>query len=193
MEKRMDKKDWFNENLILVFPNPSHRELWRKIIGEFEERNEKIIPYGLKLDCVDYDDYLQFTIENHNDMNIPQNYVPSSTYFLMDKNQDKILGAVNIRHRLNESLLNIGGHVGYGLAPSERKKGYAPTMLALALDLCLSLGITRALVTCNESNTPSSRTIRKNGGVLESLFPDEDGTIVERYWIDLTDRAYTKR
>ena len=109
--------------------------------------------------------------------------VPSTTYFGVYDN--KIIGTIDIRNYLSEPLLIRGGHIGYGVRPSERRKGYATKMLTLALDECKKLGITKILVTCDKNNTASSKTIQKCGGVLENEFIDDGGGIVLRYWIEI--------
>jgi len=112
---------------------------------------------------------------------MPNTNVPASTYFVFVNG--KIVGNIQIRHSLNESLLQNGGHIGYGVRPSERRKGYATKTLALALEKCRALGIDKVLVTCNKDNIASAKTILKNGGVLENEFTEENGNIVQRYWI----------
>ena len=111
--------------------------------------------------------------------------VPDSVFFLLDEDSNTLLGAVNIRHTLNPYLLQYGGHIGDGIRPSARGKGYATEMIRLALIECKKLGITRVLMICDKSNIASARTIQKNGGVLENDFPDEKGEIQQRYWITL--------
>ncbi len=106
-------------------------------------------------------------------------------FFLLDEDRDRLLGAVNIRHYLNEALLKEGGHIGDGIRPSERRKGYATRMIALALDECRKLGIERVLMTCEKSNIGSAKSIIRNGGVLENEFVNSDGEVEQRYWIDL--------
>ena len=110
--------------------------------------------------------------------------VPDSTFFCYDIDRDIYVGAVNIRHYLNDSLLFTGGHIGDGIRPSERRKGYGTAMLALALDECKKLGITKVLMTCDKDNIGSAKAIQKNGGVKENEV-EEDGVIEERYWITL--------
>ena len=110
--------------------------------------------------------------------------VPDSVFFLLDLDRNKLLGAINIRHKLNDYLLQYGGHIGDGIRPSERGKGYATKMISLALDECLRLGITKVLMTCDKSNVASRKSIINNGGIKENEVL-EDGEIVERYWIDL--------
>ena len=91
---------------------------------------------------------------------------------------------IDIRHRLNEYLLQFGGNIGYSVRPSQRRKGYATEMLALALEECRKLGLDRALVTCDKTNIGSAKTIQKNGGILENEVLEGD-RITQRYWIAL--------
>ena len=111
--------------------------------------------------------------------------VPDSVFFLLDEDRDRLLGAVNIRHYLSDALLKEGGHIGDGIRPSERRKGYATKMIRLALDECRKLGITRVLMTCEKTNIGSARSIINNGGVLENEFVNSDGEVEQRYWIEL--------
>ena len=114
---------------------------------------------------------------------IPQGFVPDSTFFLLDEEINRFLGAVNIRHSLNDHLLKVGGHIGDGSRPSERRKGYATEMIRLALLECKKLGIDRVLICCNSDNIGSKKSILNNGGTLENIVMDE-GKPMERYWID---------
>jgi predicted acetyltransferase len=99
--------------------------------------------------------------------------------------EQRIVGVVNIRHGLTEKLMNNGGHIGYGIRPSARQKGYATRLLALSLEKLKELGVHRALVVCDERNIASERTILKNGGVPDVNYVEEDGNVVKRFWIDL--------
>ena len=110
-------------------------------------------------------------------------WVNCSTYFSCVGN--RIVGTIQIRHTLNDSLMKSGGHIGYGVRPSERCKGYATQMLTLALERCRELGIDKALVTCDKNNVASAKTIRKCGGILENEVAENDGNILQRYWITL--------
>ena len=139
-------------------------------------------PYVIfKNDYHDFDNYLN-KLETKEPL--PEGYVPDSVFFLLDEERNRLLGAVNIRHYLNDYLLKYGGHIGDGVRPSERRKGYATEMIRLALIECKKLGIDRVLITCNASNIGSKKSIIKNGGVLENIV-DEDGVPLERYWIDI--------
>ena len=111
--------------------------------------------------------------------------VPDSVYFLLDEERNILLGAVNIRHYLNDHLLQFGGHIGDGIRPTERRKGYATEMIRLALVECQKLGIDRVLIICDKTNIGSAKSIIKNGGVLENEVVDANGNIQQRYWIEL--------
>ena len=113
--------------------------------------------------------------------------VPDSVFFLLDEDRNRLLGAVNIRHYLNEHLLREGGHIGDGIRPSERRKGYATEMIRLALIECKKLGINKVLMTCDKDNIGSAKSIINNGGILENEFVNSDGEVEQRYWITLCD------
>lgn len=176
------------KGLFLVLPGPEHEALWQEFIGEFLAAGERIIPGIARSGDGTYEDFLRKAESYRLGSNIPASHVPSTLWFLMDEKRDRVLGAIDIRHRLSDFLLKAGGHIGYGVAPAQRRKGYATKMLALALEECERLGIARALVTCDKTNVGSAKTIRKNGGVLENEVAGENGNIVQRYWIDVARR-----
>ena len=158
---------------------------WAKIdemMAEWTASGEKIVPYSIRV-C-NYRDREQYlAVFEAEEQGIP-GFVPATTYFCLDTERDILVGAVNIRHRLNKSLLQDGGHIGDGVRPSERRRGYATRMIALALEKCREMGIGRVLMTCSRDNIGSAKGIRKNGGVLENEI-SSGGEIVQRYWIDL--------
>jgi GNAT superfamily N-acetyltransferase len=92
-------------------------------------------------------------------------YVPQTVLWWADG--DEYLGRVNVRHRLNESLLWRGGNIGYEIRPAARRQGHATAMLAAALPVAASLGIREARIDCDVDNVGSRRVIEKNGGVFE--------------------------
>ncbi len=98
---------------------------------------------------------------------------PLTSQFIYVREEDRrVVGVIQIRHRFNEFLEKYAGHIGYCVRPSERRKGYATRMLALALRECARLGINDVLVCCLEDNEASRRTILANGGVYESTVLD---------------------
>jgi predicted acetyltransferase len=93
-------------------------------------------------------------------------------------------GRVSIRHELNEFLTNFGGHIGYGVRPAYRRRGYASEILTQALIIARAEGIDRVLITCDQQNTASAKIIEAHGGVLEDVRPDPAGPPKRRYWIE---------
>jgi len=96
-----------------------------------------------------------------------------------------IIGAANIRHSLTEDLLNTGGHIGYGVGKSYRGQGYATKILREALKFAQTIGIEKALVTCDEDNIASGKVIIKNGGIEDVPFMQSNGVKSRRFWIDV--------
>ncbi|MEV0269254.1 GNAT family N-acetyltransferase [Hamadaea sp. NPDC050747] len=97
---------------------------------------------------------------------------------------DEILGAITLRHQLTDFLLNAGGHIGYGVRPSARRRGIASWALAEVLRRAQQRGLDRVLITCDDANTGSARTIERNGGVLEDVRDTALGR-TRRYWVNL--------
>ncbi|PEA53997.1 GNAT family N-acetyltransferase [Bacillus pseudomycoides] len=116
--------------------------------------------------------------------NLPPNRVPSTQFLSIEKG--KIVGFINIRHRLTPDLLIESGHIGYSVHPDERRKGYATEQLRLSLLEAKKLGLEKMLITCDKENIGSAKTIQKVGGILENEVASPDtGKIVQRYWIEL--------
>lgn len=138
-------------------------------------------PYAIfKNDYHNFDYYL-----SHLDVKEPTNgLVPDSTFFAIDISRNIFVGAINIRHYLNEKLLLDGGHIGDGVRPSERRKGYATEIIRLGLIECQKLGIKKVLMVCDKDNIGSRKSIINNGGVLENEI-EVDGVIEQRFWITL--------
>lgn len=167
----------------LVEPTIEMEKEYNDYINEWEKEEDKIVPYASRRSIIDYKELIIFWRDMTTDKAYERGFVPSTLYFLVDENK-RIYGALHIRHELNEYLLSYGGHIGYGIRPSERKKGYAIKMLSLSLPMIKKLEIKKALITCNKTNSASAKTIIKNGGVLENEVM-EDREITQRYWIDI--------
>ncbi|WP_152396932.1 GNAT family N-acetyltransferase [Paenibacillus guangzhouensis] len=171
-----------SEQVRLVKPTVTLEQAYVDFYQDWIASGEDIVPWVVSKDPADFEALVKFQTERERGENIPENWVPDSTYWLVSE-QDKVIGAVNIRHELNDKLFQSGGHIGYGIRPSERQKGYATKLLALALHKTKELGISKALVVCDATNIGSERTIRNNGGVEDTDFIEEDGNVLKRFWI----------
>ena len=174
------------EELLLVIPSREHEAMAREYQAEFREYRSVLHGVSGLDKADDYGQWLNMLADMRDAGRVPDGYVSADTYFLIRKADNRLLGMINIRHRLNEYLLREGGHIGYSIRPTERRKGYASAMLRMALDRCRELGIDRVLVTCDKNNIASAGTIRKNGGVLENEVVIADSAeVLQRYWIRL--------
>lgn len=179
-----------NEEIILIKPTIEYKEQAKEMIEEakkYDDNNPDIwAGYSSMQKYENYEEWLQ-KLENDLDFeNIKLGRVPASTYFLLRKIDNKILGVINIRYELNEYLENYGGHIGYSIRPTERRKGYGHKQLILGLEKCLEIPINKVLVTCRESNKGSARVIESCGGIYEDTrFSKEENDKFRRYWIEL--------
>ena len=183
--------DIMPNDLVLVIPKIKHKEDAIKFIQEFNQYSSKINGTGGLYKYVDnYDEWLKKLEENLKNKNNKEDKVPSNTYFLIRNYDNKIIGMINIRHKLNEYLLKKGGHIGYSIRPTERRKGYATEMLYLGLQKCKEINLRKVLITCDKENIASAKVIMKNKGVLENEIKDDgiEEEIIQRYWINIDDK-----
>ena len=167
----------------LIFPTIEHKQAaWDYRQEHFDNGEMEIHGDGGLDNAKTYEGWLEM-IQAAVNREFSEESVPATIYFGVQ--DGKIVGTIQIRHKLNQRLLNTYGHIGYGVRPSERRKGYASQMLAIALERCRELGIKKALVSCDKDNIGSAKTILKNGGVAETEFTEADGNIVQQYWITL--------
>ncbi|WP_449621883.1 GNAT family N-acetyltransferase [Robertmurraya sp. Marseille-Q9965] len=171
------------KQLRLINPTIELEKEYLSFYQEWLDSGEPMVPWVIQKDPTNFSEMVQFLHNSSMGIGIKEGWVPDSTYWLVDED-NRIIGVVNIRHQLTEHLLNSGGHIGYGIRPSERRKGYATTLLALSLEITKELGIRRALVVCDEVNTGSARTIMKNAGIPDSDYIEEDGNVIKRFWIE---------
>ncbi|MGL5149193.1 MAG: GNAT family N-acetyltransferase [Clostridium sp.] len=168
----------------LIRLNEEYKKEWEEFVSEFENNGEKLIPYAMKGNAKNFEEFLVTSNNDSKGIGLGEGKVSSDIYFLVKEDTKKLLGAISIRHTLNDYLFMYGGHIGYGVRPSERKRGYGSEMLKLALEKCKELEIDRALVTCYKWNVASSSTIKSCGGVLDNEVLNE-GELMERYWINV--------
>ena len=161
--------------------NASEIASYRK---EFLDACEVIDGAGPLAKIEDPEEYIRFCAESEN---LPPPATTSTRFFLVRKSDGRILGLIQIRYRLNEYLEKVGGHIGYSVRPSERRKGYAKMMLSMALPLCREAGYDHVMISCATTNIASEKTIRANGGVYEStVWDSKTNTNYKRFLITLS-------
>lgn len=120
---------------------------------------------------------------------LPPGWVAADYYWLVDEDKNRFIGEIGIRHGLTEALRRYGGHIGYAVRPSEWNKGHGTLMLGLALEKARDLGITTAMITCDDDNAASARVMEKNGfTLLDRVTNTVDGrtVITRRYTKNLS-------
>ena len=154
------------EKFFLEIPGVERKAEAKSYIDEFINFNSEIHgSAGLENYINDYALWVERVKNNWNNP-ISDGLVPAHTYFFVRKNDNKIIGMIDIRLYLNDYLEKFGGHIGYSIRPTERNKGYSKINLYLALKDCKNVGLENVLITCSKSNIASARTIKALGGVL---------------------------
>jgi predicted acetyltransferase len=171
----------------LVLPTIKYKEEIMNYKSEFIESGDSIDGSAGLRNAESFEEWYSAFCDNLTEETVREGLVPATT-FLGISCDGSLVGMIDIRHRLNDYLLNFGGHIGYSVRKSERKKGYATEMLALALKECINLNIEKILITCDKENTGSVKTIINNGGVLENEVADGN-RITQRYWINLDETS----
>ncbi|CYU30274.1 GNAT family N-acetyltransferase [Streptococcus suis] len=158
-------------------PTIADKETILDMLAEFEAAGSAMDGGFISKD-VNFEEWLEKLKLAELGLELPKGFVPYVQYVSFDQT-GRALGFLSLRLRLNDFLLNKGGHIGYSIRPTERGKGYAKDQLRLGLQEAASKNITKVLVTCSTDNEASRKTIVACGGSLEDV---REG--VERYWID---------
>lgn len=171
------------ERLILEEPTLARKDAALEYIAEHKKYNSNINGCGA-LDRYEdnYEEWLLFLEEIKAGKTA---FLPALTYFLVRETDDKIIGMVNIRLQLNEHLRKTGGNIGYGIRPTERRKGYNKVNLYLALKVCKEYDLEEVLLDCYDNNPGSYKTMEALGGKLVETYKDEKGNLLRKYKIDV--------
>lgn len=157
----------------LIKANKNHKD----IVLEFKE---KIIETGERfcgvsgLERLDFDEWLERNKSIESKSTCPDGIVPAMQYIYTDDDESKVIGMINLRLELNDFLMKFGGHIGYSIAPGERRKGNAKAMLKEGLKFYKNHGYEKVLITCDLNNIASARTIEACGGVLENILKEDE-------------------
>jgi len=169
----------------LIKPTIRLRNSHESFVAEFRRSGEEMVPWVLDRAGKNFGQYVAWLESASQGIGLPEGFVANSTFWLVDSH-DEIVAISNIRSELTEDLIKLGGHIGYGVRSSARRKGYATEILRQSLVEARLMGIGDMRVTCDKDNLGSSRAIVKNGGQLdEEEYMEERGCIVQRYWIRL--------
>ena len=178
------------ERFYLEEPSLERKDEIIEYLDEFVKYNSNINGTG-SLDKI-YDGYtFEEALERCLNMKNEEyaksiNRVPWKTFLLIRKNDNKIVGTINIRWNLSEKMLEFGGHIGYGIRPTERRKGYNKIQLYLVLLEAQKLNLDKVMIDCSVDNLGSDKTIKALGGILERCELDEsDNTMTNVYWINV--------
>ena len=169
--------------LFIIRPSKDLEKKIREYRQEYFDFGETGINGSCGLARYDnFDEWLELVLSIEKDK--LRNNVHASTFFSIRKTYNKIIVSVQLRHFLTPELEKHGGHIGYGIRPSERKKGYVKQQLLLVLDVARNMKIPKVMISINEDNIPSIKTVLSCGGVLacENIYKGQEQQI---YWIDL--------
>lgn len=165
--------------LELMFPTKVYEADAKVYLQEHILNGESSLHGDSGLDRTDrYDEWLE---KVNDDLN---HEIRSIIFFAIRKSDKKLIGTINVRYPY-QGYVKVHGHIGYGVRPSERRKGYATKMLKLALEYCKDIGLGKVLITCDKSNIASAKTIIKCLGVLETEEEQSNGELLQKYWIEL--------
>lgn len=183
---KLQKTRYYNAHMVrLVLPSVKYKKSFLAAVREFKkENNWYVLSINIPIEDVEknFPAYVQRTKNLSKGIGLVKGYVPETVFWLVNGNT--FIGRTSIRHKLTKHLRLIGGHVGYEIRPTERKKGYGKKILELTLPKARKLGIQKVLVTCDATNMASKKIIEHCSGVLEDARSQGKGKPKKlRFWI----------
>lgn len=172
------------DDLILVRPSKElEKSIWEYRQEYFDFGETNVNGSNGMAHYNDFDEWLEIVTSIEKEK-LSRDYIHASTFFSMRQSDNKIIGSIQLRHSLTEELKEHGGHIGYGIRPTERRKGYGKRQLLLVLEVARKMGIPKVMISCNKDNIASGRTAVSCGGILEreNCYKNMPQLI---YWIDL--------
>lgn len=174
-------------SLYLAKPDLYFFDEYNEMMTEWSESGTQIAPWFLDKPFDNLEDFAK-CIQMLDDCecgNLDKKFSSTTSYFVTDEN-GRLIGAASLRHYLTAEGYKTWGHIGYGVRPSERRKGYATQILKMVLAEAKENKIQRVLLGCHSSNIGSAKVIESCGGILENIVadPDDKDETIRRYWID---------
>ena len=165
----------------LTEPNEKYLASYTEAYDEYQKNH--VTDYALTdaRNCDLLAKYEDYRLER----NLRPDRVGAHFYWLVDDEKDYFIGEITIRHKLTDALLQRGGHIGYGIRCTEWRKGYGTLMLRLALEKAKMIGLSKVLITCDDSNLGSAGVMEKNGCMLQDKIRnivDSQEIVTRRYW-----------
>jgi predicted acetyltransferase len=174
--------------LRLVKPDLTYYEGYYEMMAEWQQSNTQIAPWFLSDTLPSFDEFAHLVqmLDDCEHGLVDKKFSSTTSYFVLDEN-DRLVGAASLRHYLTVEGFHSWGHIGYGVRPSERRKGYAVQILQLVLEQAKKRGIYQVLIGVHDSNIASWKTVERCGGILENTVPFKDEKEpIRRYWIHLS-------
>lgn len=174
------------EYFILTRPTRKYASQIGEYRQEFLDAGDSMDGTGPLRRVSNPEEYIQICLDYEDPLEVPSHLVPATQFLFIRKSDNRLVGMIQVRHRFNDFLSKFGGHIGYSVRPSERRKGYAKEMLKMALPFCREIGIDKVLITCIDGNVGSEKTILANGGVYETTVHEPNENVdLKRFWITL--------
>ena len=174
------------EEFILIRPTSEYASQIAEYRQEFLDAGDSMDGCGPLRRTEDPEEYIEICKNCEDHKTVPSHLVPATQFLFVRVSDNRLVGMLQVRHEFNDYLSKYGGHIGYSVRPSERRKGYAKEMLKAVLPFCKGIGLNKVLITCSDGNIGSEKTILANGGVYESTVHEPNGDRdLKRFWIML--------
>lgn len=174
------------EEFLLIRPTGAYATQIAAYRQEFLDAGDSMDGTGSLRRMEDPEAYIKVCADYEDPKKVPTHLVPATQFLFIRKRDNRLVGTLQVRHRFNDYLEKYGGHIGYSVRPSERRKGYAREMLKAALPFCREIGLDKVLITCIDGNIGSEKTILANGGIYESTVHEPNNNVdLKRFWITL--------